>query len=564
MIEWESNSDIIKNPLSADEYVARHLYNQGFRTKEDMVRLTDGYLPHGLDNEGKLFALIDEAIAEKANIEIFGDYDTDGVMASTIMFRFLASLGCVAKVRLPDRRTNGFGLSRTMVEAAVKDGTEIIITVDNGTAAKDAVDCASEHGIKVFVTDHHQMTPGTYPDKAVGVINPTIGNSDKKFKGICGAVVALLIAEDYYASKSLSAPELFEELRESAAIATVADVMPLWYGNRKLVNDLVDKIRLGSLKNKAIIALLDVSGVKCAYADSSTIGFKIAPEINAPGRLFPHGADYPAKLFMAKTDNGRKCFAEFCDAANRERKDCTEEMLYSVSMLEPESVQVVLYHGANEGIVGIIAGRITEATGKPSFVFTEGENGVCKGSGRSPINYNLIEGAKRVFAKHPELGTHFGGHAGAMGLTLANPDAVATFEKGMIEDYDSQDVAPIVQVYIPYDPRERTLGEIYEAFEPIRPFGEGNEEPVFKITGKAVNVCCFGRACTFSVVSEGGTINLSWFRGTVEEGKTYDFYFNVSKDFAKNAVSYGGFATYVEEIAEAEGQASPSDSFIPF
>lgn len=551
MSNWKCVEGEVPSPLSEDPIVARHLYAQGFKTPDDLIRLTSDCLPYHLDNEDALFALIDEAVKGKLPIVVVGDYDVDGIIATTNMSRFLKAVGAIMvrqpkgdPFEIPSRHLDGYGLSKNLVDRAEKDGAKIIITVDNGTTAKDAVDYALAKGIRTFITDHHQPTVGTMPDKAVGIVNPMIGNSDKAFHIVCGACVAYIIACDYMALKGIDKEPanavLLEQLREATAIATVADVMPLWYGNRTLVEELIEKIKNGKVTNPAVSSLIKLSSVSTDSADSTTIGFTLAPELNAPGRLV--SAVYPARLFMVANEASMLYYSKYCVMVNGIRKSLTREMMKDVDLSDASGVITVLFKDANEGIIGIVAGRVTEASEKPSFVFSKGDDGICKGSGRSPLNYNLIEGAKRVFASHPEFGTKFGGHAGAMGLTLSNEAAVEAFGKAMSDDYSAQHVKPIESIYIPLDLSSRSLASVYEAFEPYRPFGECNEDPVFRISGKASNVHGFAVSggVQFDVQTPDGLIAMSWFRGTVEEGTEYDFYFNISKEFHSGNAEYSG------------------------
>ena len=425
---------------------------------------------------------IAEVIKEtKKPIYIVGDYDVDGVCASAILFKAITDCKPYKPiVRLPRRHSEGYGLSTKIVDEIPTN--TLLITVDNGIAAVEAIEKAIEKGIDVIVTDHHlKREDGILPPvkllldpNAVG--EQVYGQDGKisKFTQYCGAGLAYKIAEHL-----INNQELLNELSTLAAVATIADVVPLVDENWT-IGTRFREIR----RNEGLAALCELFNLP---EDISTtdIGFKIAPALNAPGRLLDNGAELSFELLAYNDNSNERAIKNF--QYNEQRKDMTEEgisvchKIIEDEMLYGDKV-LIITGNFNEGIVGILAGRMAEEFNVPSIVLTEVEKDgkrILKGSGRSARDVHL----KNLLDKASDLMLGYGGHAGAAGLSLP----IENFEL-FVERLNSNVVLAKednTQYYDIYIKEGWKLSEYAEnnlsLVESLAPYGEGNPEPVFLV-----------------------------------------------------------------------------------
>lgn len=449
-------------------------------TVEDLY---DGLLMKDMD---RAVDILKEKIEEGKKIRVIGDYDIDGVNATYILQQGLAGLGADVDTDIPDRIKDGYGLNQMLIDRALEDDVDTIITCDNGIAAMNETAYGKENGMTIVVTDHHEVP---YLEEngekkyllppADAVVDPHRADCEYPFKGLCGAAVAYKLVEVLYRVSGKSEQEvehLQESLMENVAIATIGDVMDLVGENRVFVKKGLELLK--TTKNEGLHALMQCTGVDTANLNTYHIGFVIGPCINAGGRL--DTAKRALELLNASNRREAVTLAADLKELNDSRKEMTEEGVEeAVRQIESSSwkddqVLVVYLPECHESIAGIIAGRIKERYYRPTFVLTKGETGV-KGSGRSIEAYDMFAEMSRC----RELFTKFGGHKLAAGLSLEE-EKVEVFRKRINElaDLTEEDL----QIKVSIDmrlPFPYINEELIHELKILEPFGKGNGKPLF-------------------------------------------------------------------------------------
>ena len=448
--------------------------------------LYDGMLMKDMDLAVEILA---EKIREEMRIRVIGDYDIDGVNATYILQEGLSGLGADVDTDIPDRIKDGYGLNRMLIDRAIDDGVDTIVTCDNGIAAAEEIAYAKENGLTVVVTDHHEV-PYIEMDgekeyilpKADAVVDPHRPDCGYPFKGLCGAAVAYKLVEALYNVMQRD-PEDVDYLMENVAIATVGDVMDLIGENRIFVKQGLEMLK--RTQNPGLKALTECTGIDVDRLNTYHIGFVIGPCINASGRL--DTAKRALELLNARTRRDAVMLAEDLKALNDSRKEMTERgvaeaiNLIETTSLKDDRVLVVYLPDCHESIAGIIAGRIRERYYRPVFVLTKAEEGV-KGSGRSIEAYDMFAQMCRCRA----LFTKFGGHKLAAGLSLEEGN-VQRFRETInalcdLTEEDLQEKVSIdMQLPFPY-----ITEQLVQELELLEPFGKGNPKPLF--AGKDLRV----------------------------------------------------------------------------
>lgn len=451
----------------------------GFYLNGTIADLNDGMLMKDMD---RAVEILSEKIREEKRIRVIGDYDIDGVNATYILQQGLAELGADVDTDIPDRIKDGYGLNIDLIDRAIDDGIDTIITCDNGIAAAEEIAYGKENGLTIVVTDHHEvpyvemngekeyMLP-----RADAVVDPHRADCEYPFKGLCGAAVAYKLIEALYNVMQRD-PEDVDYLMENVAIATVGDVMDLTGENRIFVKQGLEMLK--RTQNPGLKALIECTGIDAERLNAYHIGFVIGPCINAGGRL--DTAKRALELLDARSRRDAVMLAEDLKALNDSRKEMTEkgveeavQMIESTSLKE-DRVLVVYLPDCHESIAGIIAGRIRERYYRPTFVLTRAEDGV-KGSGRSIETYDMFA----QMCKCRALFTKFGGHKLAAGLSLEEEN-VERFRETINElcelsDDDLQEKVSIdMRLPFPYI-TEQLVNEL----ELLEPFGKGNSRPLF-------------------------------------------------------------------------------------
>lgn len=449
-------------------------------TVEDLY---DGLLMKDMD---RAVDILKEKIEEGKKIRVIGDYDIDGVNATYILQQGLAGLGADVDTDIPDRIKDGYGLNQMLIDRALEDDVDTIITCDNGIAAMNEIAYGKENGMTIVVTDHHEVP---YLEEngekkyllppADAVVDPHRADCEYPFKGLCGAAVAYKLVEVLYRVSGKSEQEVEhqqESLMENVAIATIGDVMDLVGENRVFVKKGLELLK--TTKNEGLHALMQCTGVDTANLNTYHIGFVIGPCINAGGRL--DTAKRALELLNASNRREAVTLAADLKELNDSRKEMTEEGVEeAVRQIESSSwkddqVLVVYLPECHESIAGIIAGRIKERYYRPTFVLTKAETGV-KGSGRSIEAYDMFAEMSRC----RELFTKFGGHKLAAGLSLEE-EKVEVFRKRINElaDLTEEDLQMKVSIDMRL-PFPYINEELIHELKILEPFGKGNGKPLF-------------------------------------------------------------------------------------
>lgn len=417
---------------------------------------------------------INNAIATDVKIAIFGDYDCDGVVATSLLYDYLVGRGAEVIPYIPDRLDEGYGMNKSAVEKLAAEGVRLIITVDNGIACAEEIAYADSLGIKTVVTDHH-LPPEILPD-AVAVVDPHRLDCPSTFKEICGAEVAFKLA---CALDDKEPEQLLPRYADILAVATIGDVMPLVNENRSIVKAGIKKIQNSPCVG--INAILNIAGIERADITAGKISFGIVPRINAAGRM---GSAFRAFQLLT-CDNVLEALkmAGPIDDDNALRQRTEKEIFASaVKIIEENGYQhnrviVVCGEGWHFGVLGIAAARICERYGKPAIVLSS-EDGIAHGSGRSFSGFHLYN-ALNVCS---DILVKYGGHELAAGVSV-EADNVDAFRQ-RINEYAKEQPTSVPRLNL--DCRINPAGmniDMAFAIKALEPFGMGNPTPVFGIFG---------------------------------------------------------------------------------
>ena len=425
--------------LGIDPLCARVIRNRGAETIDEARDYLEGDLsllhdPFLLPDMDRCVAGLLEAIDNGEKIRVVGDYDVDGVTSTYILVRGISACGGDVSYAIPHRLKDGYGINDDIVKDAASDGTGLIITCDNGIAAASQVALAYELGMKVIVTDHHQV-PFTEENglkkeilpQCIAVVDPHRKGSEYPYKGICGAMVAFKVIMALQSKRpSDKLQSVLDEAVQFAALGTACDVMDLCDENRIVVKEGLR--RMQNTSNKGLKALMNANSLTGTKLSAYSLSFVIGPCINSTGRL--ESASESVGLLLS--DDYDECLKEALDIRqlNDLRKNMTTtgvkkalEIMESENM-EARKVLVIYLPDAHESIAGLVAGKIKERFNRPTLVVTKGEEGL-KGSGRSIPAYNMFEKLSEV----KDLFTKFGGHAMAAGFSLEEANLSALSEQ---------------------------------------------------------------------------------------------------------------------------------------
>ncbi len=477
----------IASEYGIDQVLARIIRNRDICGSKDIDMYLNGNLndihnPHSMKDADKFVDIIIKKIEEHKPVRIIGDYDIDGICSIYILFCGLKAAGADVDYVVPHRINDGYGINEHLIDNAINEGIDTIVTCDNGIAAYNQVRYAKDNGITMIVTDHHDVPFEIKDDKKVyivppadAVINPKQADCDYPFKLLCGAGVAYKLISLLYDRLGLDKKEL-EDYIEFMAIATVGDIVDLIDENRIVVKYGLKHI--AHTKNTGLRALIEECQLDINNISSYHIGFVIGPCLNASGRL--DTARQAIELMLCKDNEKAHNMAKELIALNNERKSMTEqetqkaiELVENTGLLK-DRVLVVYLKDCHESIAGIIAGRIKERYYRPTFVITNAEDG-AKGSGRSIEGYNMYE----EINKCKNVLTKYGGHPMAAGLSLAISD-IDIFRK-MLNDnaqLTDEDLIPKMWIDVPMPVSYANI-RLVNQLKLLEPFGKGNEKPVF-------------------------------------------------------------------------------------
>lgn len=470
--------------------LSRLLASRGATSVAELDTALAGLAPPGQLADGERAArLLADAIERRERICVIADYDCDGATACAVAVRGLRRLGAVVDYLVPNRFVHGYGLSPALVELAREHPrlgpADWLVTVDNGIASIDGVAAAHHAGMKVIVTDHH--LPGNALPAAEAIVNPNRADCPFPSKHLAGVgvmfhLLALLRAE--IRQRTGRAGVELVDLLDLVAIGTVADLVSLDANNRRLVTAGLRRIRAGRA-GAGVTALLQVAGVDPQRTDARDIGFALGPRINAAGRL----ADISTGIECLLADDPEVAaeLAARLDAINRERRriehDMRTQALADLGVPDADAPALVVCRDDwHEGVVGLVAGRLKERYWRPALAFApaRGDPGMLRGSGRSIPGLHLRDVLARVESRRPGLIGRYGGHAMAVGLSLAQPRLPAFTEalhEAVGELADPRIFEQVLEHDGPLAPEDIDLG-LLDAMD-ATVWGQGFPPPVF-------------------------------------------------------------------------------------
>lgn len=435
----------------------------------------------------KAVGRIADAILHREKILVFGDYDVDGITATTLLYEFLAGSGADVTPYIPHRITEGYGLNTCQIEnTAISEGFQLIITIDCGSASHEAVACAARAGIDVVITDHH--TIDALPADAFAVVNPKRSDCPSGSGYLAGVGVAfcLLIRlrqrlRETGFWKNGDEPNL-RNFCDLVALGTIADIVPLVHDNRVLTRTGLDVINASP--RPGLAALIHVSGVNKPVIDAEDIAFRIAPRLNAAGRM--DHANRAVQLLCTRDMAEAHAIAAEMHGLNAERQAVEQRIYQFITMYfthEPARLDqktiVLGKQGWHQGVLGIVASRLVETFGRPVLLISfDGDQG--KGSGRSIPGINLYDALCRC-SGHLD---GFGGHPLAAGIRIRRENLPAfqeQFEAVVTSMWADHDLSPRLQVDCLLD-FDMISDDLLDGLEGLQPFGQGNPEPVFAAT----------------------------------------------------------------------------------
>ncbi|MBV8719903.1 MAG: single-stranded-DNA-specific exonuclease RecJ [Chloroflexi bacterium] len=436
--------------------------------------------PNLLQDVPRAVERLAKARQNNERVAVFTDYDADGVNSAAVLSTGLRLVGIEPRVRLPNRFVDGYGLTPAIVDELAQAGAQVIVTADCGSSSHEAADLARARGVDLIITDHHQC-PDQLPN-AYALVNPWRPDCGYPCDYLCGAGVAFKLVQALAEALLPDGRAAMEPLLDLVAVATVADIMPLLGENRRLV--LAGLNIMNAFPRPGVRALIETSGLKPGDVDAAALGFRVAPRVNAAGRLDDPNIAY--RLLMSDTFEEAFALAAEVNRLNEERQALTrtfELEAHELVQAQFESGEYALVCGGDDwpgGIVGLVAGKLAQAYNRPTLVYRQSE-GMVTGSGRSIQGFNLL-GALQAC---DDVFDRYGGHQAAAGFSLHASrlgELVERFQNAVRETLPPERLEPILWIdgYL----RPETISyEFARSLERLAPFGAGFQYPTFAAKG---------------------------------------------------------------------------------
>ncbi len=531
--------------------------------KPELRYLHDPFLMLGME---RAVERLRRALADGEPVMLYGDYDVDGISSVVLLLTMLRLMGHDARFHVPDRLKDGYGMQCPVVDQAARDGIRLIVTLDTGIRALEPIARARELGVDVIVTDHHLPEEGL-PD-AYAILDPNQPDCPYPNKGLCGAGVALKLIQALMEREAWP-PHRIATFSDSflviAAIATVADVVPLTGENRIIVKRGLERITRTT--NAGLKALLNAGGVEPGSAvTTSDIGFRVAPRINAAGRM--DNASDVVELFMTQDETRARAIATRLDGLNVERQkageDVVRDILDALRGQHPGEDQagLVFYDPTwHRGVVGIVASRVVEMYHRPALVLgRDDKTGYVQGSGRSIPSFHLLDALETI----SDVFVRFGGHRQAVGVTLEESrveELRERFNAAAQKLLSKEDLLPELSIDAELRLQELNDNSATEILH-LAPFGLDNPAPLFLVRGVELRQPpeVFGR--------EGEHLRLRLYSGDycqfakawrfadrvpeLEPGRRVDVVLTVDADSYSLKRGYAGWGVTLRDVRPAE------------
>lgn len=486
-----AGTDLAEKFPEISPIILQLLYNRQLTRQDDIDAFLsanyDDYIhdPFLFKDMNKAMERLFSAVKKREKVMVYGDYDADGVCSTTILWKVLQALGLEADIYIPFREGEGYGLNQAVAERIAAQGYQLVITIDCGISNIKEITYLKEQGIETLVLDHHEE-PLTRPP-ALAIINPSLTDSGYPPIRLCAAGVAYKFVQAIMSyqdkvNSPIKVPEGFDKwLLDLVAIATVGDIMPLIDENRIFVK--YGLVVLSKTRNLGLLRLMEMINNKNEL-NTEYLGWRIVPRLNAAGRV--NHASVAFNLLTAKDSEEADKWVEMLEKNNRDRQQITEKIVTeAIAQLEDLSdeqrIIFIAGDGWPAGVVGLVAGKLSDRFHRPALVFTrEEENGTVKytGSGRSIEEFDITAGLKECH----ELLARYGGHPQACGLTIIGEDNFTKFKEKM-EALATEKLSGVLLVPALNIETEIRLVDInwqlLDELEKFEPFGESNERPLF-------------------------------------------------------------------------------------
>ncbi len=472
----------LADSLKVSPLIAALLITRGYETEEKAHKFLnpsydDLHEPNLLKGMKEAVARILKAVENDEKILIWGDYDVDGTTGTVVLRKCLEILGAKTGFHIPHRFSEGYGLNIEHLKIAKERGYSLVVTVDTGTRSFEPLTWAKENGLDVIVTDHHLSDEVKGNPQCVAMVNPNQAGCEYPDKNLAGVGVAFKLAHALLREKGKES--IVKGFLKIVAIGTIADVMKLTGENRAIVSiGLRDLPKAHNYGLRALMEVADCTGEMTSYA----IGFRLAPRINAAGRM--DAARNVVELFEAESFEKARELAEYLDSKNRERQKIQVD-IFEKALLEyvenggsanQAHFAVVAGENWHRGVIGLAASKIAEKLYRPTIVLSL-EDGIGHGSARSIANYHLLSGLDSC----PELFEKYGGHAAAAGMTIKSENIDELRKKlneHAAEHLSEEDLLPEIKIDALVSSNSLNL-DLVEELKRFEPFGMGNPKPVF-------------------------------------------------------------------------------------
>ncbi len=538
--QWQNTPKI----KTLDKFIQNFFKKRGLKTHQEIddfcnPKLSNLHDPFEIWSMDRAVARILKAIEKKERIVIFGDFDADGITSTVILVDGLKKLNAQVSYRIPSRKDDGHGLKNYLIDEIYSKDVGLIITCDCGVNDKEQVEYAVKNGIDVIVSDHHTSDKLKFPDKAIAVLNPRISQCNYPEKELSGAGIAFKIVSALAQEKFKNSKEIINFLTpylELVAIGTVADCVPLTGENRILVSFGLQKMKNSSWAG--IETMKERSNIDSSNLNTDTIGFAIAPKLNAASRL---GDVFRAtELFLGNPSQNYERLT-YLERLSDERKVLTIKHIENAqSQIKKENdFQFLVNADWEVGILGLMASNISDKMSQPVFASIEKKEGEISCSARAPEGYSIIESMKSCDS---DLFLGFGGHHGAGGFQAhkENLEKIKTsLVKYFAENKQKKIKTPIEAIVLP----EILNFRLTEFLDLVAPFGKGNPMPIlcflkvkvtsFNLIGKDQNHLKINGKINDEFVE---FIGFFWgeFAQKIKFGKSYDICFTVSENIWNN------------------------------
>lgn len=434
--------------------------------------LTRVYDPFMLHDMQKAVDRIRLAIKNQEQITVYGDYDADGITSTSLITEVLFNMGAKVNYYVPDRFRDGYGPNKDAYENLLRSGTKLVVTVDNGVSGKDVIDPIVDQGIDVVITDHHEL-PDELPTKACAIVHPAFPGSNYPFAGLSGVGVAFKLAWALLGKMPVDELDL-------VSIGEIADVVSVNDENRALISAGL-KV-LTNTHRPGLHKLLTLAGIDNQALSSTEVGFDIAPRLNALGRI--GNARDGVALLISKDQSLAESLAQKTDELNTKRKQLVADIYEQAKRqadTNPNQALIIAGHNWHQGVLGIVASRIMDDTGKPVIVVSNnGDDSVMKGSGRSREGFNLYQ----ALDPHRDLMVSFGGHPQACGLSFdaANVTALQkAFNVEALKQGFSASQKADLKVDAIVEPSLVNSEKVFDVIHKLQPYGPNNSQPEFEL-----------------------------------------------------------------------------------